>query len=147
MKIRQNGGRKLRIYALAAILVLALGMAVFAGQALAGRLTDTTYGNTRSAPSVPNVNMVVNGNFETGSISPWTTAVNGGTGGINSNPPFVHAGSFSGRITTAVNTGSSGLGGGGNCAGGVRIPVSPNTSYTWSGYILVPTGTANFSSA
>src|SRR5947209_1777230 len=91
------------------LLALALALAAAAGQgapgAMAGKLTDTSYGFTRSAPSAPNANMLVNADFETGAISPWTTATNGGVGVINSNAAFVHGGSFSARITTssAVN--------------------------------------------
>jgi hypothetical protein len=55
------------------------------------------------APETTNAaNMVVNGDFETGTISPWTTATNGGSATINSNVSFVRTGSFSGKITTIV---------------------------------------------
>src|SRR5206468_2307073 len=97
--------------------------------------------------NTPLPNMVVNGDFETGAISPWNTSTSSGSAAITTTP--VHAGTYSGRITTAATANSSsGIGGGGSCSGGVRIPVSPSTSYTWSGWIFVPTNVAaNFASA
>src|SRR5438105_4270488 len=94
-----------------------------AGSAYAGKLTDTAYGLPHNSPLAPNSNMVVNGDFETGSISPFTTVVNTGSGAINSTASFVHAGSFSARITTnSTANSSSGVGGGGGCTpSGVRI--------------------------
>ncbi len=78
---------------------------------------------------------VVNGSFETGNISPFNTIINSGTGTIVNSP--VHAGSNSARVTT-TQTAVSGVAGGGSCAGGKRIPVSTNTTYSWSGWINVP---------
>src|SRR5258708_6036944 len=66
------------------------------------------------APAVP-FNLTINGDFETGNLSPWTTNVNGGSGAIVATP--VHAGNFAARVTTAaIAAASSGIGGGGNCA-------------------------------
>jgi hypothetical protein len=88
-------------------------------------------------------NLVVNGNFESGNISPWTTSIGGGSATINSNLSFVHAGTLSGQVTSGTTAGSSsGIGGGGSCSGGVRLSVNPSTSYAWSGFILVPSGTS-----
>src|SRR5438067_6172016 len=142
---QKNGPARI-LFPLLALALAAVLVWPFAGPgvpgALAGRLTDSSQGNTRGGPSVPNANMTVNGDFETGSTVPFTTTIGSGAGAINSNASFVHAGSFSARITTSATAGSSsGVGGGGTCSSGVRIPVSANTSYTWSGFILVPTGT------
>jgi len=93
-------------------------------------------------------NMLTNGDFETGVISPWTTPQNGGSAAINSDPAYVHTGNYSGKITTSPSsTGASGVSGGGNCPGGNRFAVAANTTYTWSAWILVPAGTPNFTSA
>ena len=93
-------------------------------------------------------NMLTNGDFETGAISPWTTPQNGGSAAINSDPAYVHTGSYSGKIATSPSsTGASGVSGGGNCSGGNRLAVAASTTYTWSAWILVPAATPNFTSA
>jgi len=87
---------------------------------------------------------VTNGDFETGSTTPFTTIVNSGSGSIAASP--VHAGTHSAKVTT-TKTSVSGIAGGGNCSGGVRIPVNPNTTYSWSGYINAPTSNTKFKDA
>ena len=95
-------------------------------------------------PAARPTNLLINGDFETGDISPWTTfypAHGGGRAYITASP--THSGTFAARLVTNGNAGTaSGVAGGGHCSGGVRIPVQPYTSYTWSGWILVPPGTA-----
>ncbi|MGI8588261.1 MAG: carboxypeptidase regulatory-like domain-containing protein, partial [Chloroflexia bacterium] len=46
-------------------------------------------------------NLVVNGGFETGNISPWTTLLGGGSAAIATSP--VHSGSDSGKVTTGAS--------------------------------------------
>jgi len=88
---------------------------------------------------------LVNNNLETGNISPYSTVINSGTGVINSTP--IHMGTYSAKLTTTKNS-LSGVGGGGGCSGGKRIQVVPNTTYSWSGYINVPTsGNTKFKDA
>ena len=88
---------------------------------------------------------VTNGDFETGAISPFTTIVNSGSGS-NVNSP-VHSGSHAAKVTTTKSS-VSGVSGGGNCSGGVRVPVNPSTTYSWSGYINAPTsGNTKFKDA
>ncbi len=90
-------------------------------------------------------NLVVNGGFESGSISPWTTNLGGGSAAVTTSA--VHTGSYSANLTSGATAGSSsGVGGGGSCPGGARIPITAGTSYAFSGWILVPTGT-NLASA
>jgi hypothetical protein len=89
--------------------------------------------------------VLVNNNFETGNISPYSTTVNSGTGVINNTT--VHTGTYSAKLTTTKNS-PSGVGGGGGCSGGKRILVTPNATYSWSGYINVPTsGNTKFKDA
>ena len=101
-----------------------------------------TFFNTAMYPiSQPTV---VNGNFETGNISPYTTIINSGSGVINSS--IVHAGSYSVGIST-TKTSVSGVAGGGNCSGGKRIAVNSNMTHDWSGWINVPSSNTKFKDA
>jgi len=102
-----------------------------------------TFFNTTMYPVTQPI--LVNGNLETGNISPYSTTVNSGTGVINSTT--VHTGTYSAKLTTTKNS-PSGVGGGGGCSGGKRILVTPNSTYSWAGYINVPTsGNTKFKDA
>ena len=126
---------------------LVLSLIVAASAAIAGRLTDTTYGLNR-LPSAPLTNIVVNGDFETGALAPFTTAIGSGSGAVVSNTLLVHTGVYAARVNSNSSANSSsGIAGGGSCSGGVRIAVSASTVYTWSSYILVPVTTTNFLNA
>jgi len=102
-----------------------------------------TYFNTKIyAPPPPTL---VNATFETNNISPYTTVVNSGSGSTVSSP--VHSGTYAAKVTTTKNS-VSGVGGGGGCAGGKRVAVNSNTTYTWSGYVNAPTsGNTKFKDA
>src|SRR5438552_7087673 len=102
MLLRPNKNKSTtRVFSLLALALVVVGLA-FGGalNAFAGKLSDTTYGLSGHVPSAPYANMVVNGDFETGSLSPLTTATNGGRGARKSTPAFVHAGLYSGRVIT-----------------------------------------------
>ncbi len=128
------------IFTLLAFVLISGIMAANMSSAQAGKLGDTEYGLPSHLVTAPTANQVVNGDFETGNTSPFTTSVQSGSAAITSNPSFVHTGSFAAQVTIGPNNNFSGVAGGGNCSGGNRIPVSPNTPYTWSGWLLVPTG-------
>src|SRR5204863_4817418 len=100
------------VAALVGLLALVIGISLTSSGALARKLGDQYH------PTAPS-NVVVNGDFETGSISPFTTIINTGSGVINSDPAFVHNGAYSAKVTsnTTANS-SSGVGGGGSCSGG-----------------------------
>src|SRR5436190_8073995 len=154
-----------RSWYLLIVLTMIAAIAVNSAGAFAGKLSDTSHGNNtaqtqarqNSAPAAnhqsspqrfmsPN-NLAINGDFETGSLYPFTTTLTSGSGTINSDPAYVHAGTYSARVNSStVNNSSAGVGGGGNCSppGGVRIPVSPSTGYSWSGYVYVPVTATNF---
>ena len=102
-----------------------------------------TYFNTKIyAPPPPTL---VNADFETNNISPYTTVINSGSGSTVSSP--VHSGTYAAKVTTTKNS-VSGVGGGGGCSGGKRVSVNANTTYTWSGYVNVPTsGNSKFKDA
>lgn len=105
--------------------------------------TYQTFFNTKMYDPPPFI--VVNGSFETGIISPYTTIINSGTGVINNTT--VHGGSYSGRVSTS-KTSLSGVSGGGGCAGGNRIAVTPSTTYTWSSWLNIPaSGNTKFKDA
>ncbi|HEX6607043.1 MAG TPA: hypothetical protein VF276_09035, partial [Chloroflexia bacterium] len=89
-------------------------------------------------------NLVVNGDFETGHLSPWTVpypASDPGAGVIVTSP--VHTGTHALQVITNAQAGvASGVAGGGNCDPvGLRIPVQPNATYSWWAWIFVPQGT------
>src|SRR5438067_6997562 len=77
---QKNGPARI-LFPLLALALAAVLVWPFAGPgapgALAGRLTDTSQGNTRGGPSVPNTNVVINGDFETGSTSPFANFSSG----------------------------------------------------------------------
>jgi hypothetical protein len=89
-------------------------------------------------------NLVVNGDFETGHLSPWTVPYPAGAPGagvIVTSP--VHTGTHALQVITNAQAGvGSGVAGGGNCDPvGLRIPVQPNATYSWWAWIFVPQGT------
>src|SRR5262245_22968725 len=108
-----------RLFVLPALLVPVL-LALIPATLAAGHLA--------SPPRRP-TNLLLNGDFETGDISPWTTfypAHGGGRGYITTSP--VRTGNFALRVVTNPNAGTaSGIAGGGACPGGVRVPVQPYT--------------------
>src|SRR5438552_96134 len=150
-------GRPTRGWVWLAMLMLVL--AIIAGPAVsgvfAGRLTDTTYGLSRpsgpsgpaNAPLAPTAsNLVVNGDFETGSLSPnWVTTIGSATNTINGS--VVHSGSWAVKVASTSGSSTVGLAGGGGCTGGSRIAVSANTSYDWTGWIRADSTSQPFSSA
>ena len=103
--------------------------------------TPTPVPATNTPTPVSTGNLVVNAGFETGSISPWTTNLGGGSAVVGASP--VHSGSYAAAVTSGASAGGSGgPAGGGNCSGGVRIPITAGRSYAFSGWILAPTGTS-----
>lgn len=102
-----------------------------------------TFFNTKMfVPSTPSL---INGNFETGSTTPFTTIINSGSGAISNTT--VHGGTYSNKVSTSQSS-VSGVAGGGNCSGGKRIAIDPNVIYNFSGWINVPTsGNTRFKDA
>src|SRR5437868_9049148 len=134
--------------ALAIILALATGVS---GGTLAAGPAKSVYASPRlsgalNSPLVPSTNMVTNGDFETGSLSPNWTTMGTATTSINTDPAFAHGGASSAKISTSALT-NVGLAGGGSCAGGSRIPVTAGNSYTWSGWIMVSSSSVRFQNA
>ena len=89
-------------------------------------------------------NLVVNGDFETGHLNPWTVRyplVDPGAGVIVPSP--VYTGSYALQVVTNAQAGAaSGVAGGGNCDPvGLRIPVQPNATYNWWAWVFIPQGT------
>ena len=121
-------------------LVLLLGLTSILGVAAA---TPAASG----APGRPaqDANLVVNGDFETGQLSPWTVPypqTDPGAGVIVTSP--VYTGSHALQVITNAQAGMpSGVAGGGNCDPvGLRIPVQPNATYNWWAWVFIPQGTA-----
>src|SRR5690349_24212429 len=88
----------------------------------------------RAGAAPLDANLVVNGGFETGQLSPWTVpypAIDPGAGVIVTNP--VYTGTHALQVVTNAQVGvASGVAGGGNCDPvGLRIPVQPNATYSW----------------
>jgi hypothetical protein len=104
--------------------------------------SDVSIKGTQPPPDPPRPpdwasNLLVNGDFETGSLPPWTSSVGNGGAFISTRP--VRAGRFSAMVTSAGKEGaSSGVAGGGNCPGGNHVPVAPGTPYSWSGWVFIP---------
>ena len=89
----------------------------------------------------PGANLVVNGDFENPNFTGWGASYAGGSAVAATTP--VHGGTFSARVfTNGVPNSPSGIGGGGTCSGGLRVPIQPLQPYTWSGWIYVPSATA-----
>src|SRR2546423_298236 len=103
-------------------LVAALGIVggVSASRPSGGTSTIVA-GLLAAAPLAPEANMVVNGDFETGSLSPnWPGTVGSPvTASITSTVGFVR-GTYSAKIVTTSNS-NAGIAGGGACSGGARI--------------------------
>ena len=118
------------------VLTLLLGIRYSASGAFASKLgANGTISNAsrlsasapvgHSALAVPAANMVVNGDFETGSTIPFTTSVQGGSASITSDPNFVHSGTFAAQVSTGATTSVSEVAGGGSCTDGKSHPCLP----------------------
>jgi hypothetical protein len=122
----------------AAVALLGLGLALLLAVA-PGTPAAARVGVPGTATG-PAGNMVINGDFENTNFSNWSTSYAGGSAVAVTTP--VHNGHFAARLFTNGVAGSpSGVGGGGSCAGGWRIAISPNTAYSWSGWVFIPSPT------
>src|SRR5437870_2145780 len=108
--MQRSGSPMLRRGVIAALALLglvaltAIGLTAGAASAsLAAWQVANPPGGGKAA--APQSNMVVNGDFETGNISPWTTALGSGSAAIVTTP--VHAGTFAARVTTGATAGTS----------------------------------------
>src|SRR5947208_1124929 len=104
------------------ISLVAIGGLLFARSVLTPPTTSAApAGAAIARPMSPAANTVVNGDFETGSLSPnWPTTIGAATPSVNSNASFVHSGSFSARVASTSGGNTVGLAGGGNCSGDSR---------------------------
>ncbi|MGA7731373.1 MAG: PQQ-binding-like beta-propeller repeat protein [Chloroflexia bacterium] len=127
--------------------VFAFVLAAVAAMVIVGATASAAPPSQKGGVDAPDANQAYNWGGET--AVPTGTPVPGWTESVSNGYSFsdsitVHSGLYSIHMETQDSSSSgSGVAGGGACAGGVRIPITAGTNYTWSAWTNIPPITGN----